>query len=163
MCSSDLITYLHSVISDLGTSSLSFPTTVQDPLVGFFGPNFYIGKRVTEIQVKIDIKPGDPNNCVNINGSGTIPVAVLGSPSFPVSEVDPSSLVLEGFLVNGRGNGGLSCTQQDVNGDGFVDLLCHFVDQSGAWTGGTDTAKLPGKTFSGVLFRGTDKLCLVPN
>ena len=42
-------------------------------------------------------------------------------------------------------------------------VLCHFVDHSGACTGGTDTATLHGKTVDGVLFRGTDKLCLVPN
>jgi len=158
------VTWRQAVYSgSQGQPGLTYPTIVEDQIFGLFGPSFYIGKRVTEIQVSIDVKPGDPNNCVNINGAGTIPVAVLGSSSFPVNKVDQSSLVLDGFTLKVLGNKAFSCSQQDVNGDGFVDLLCHFVDQNGAWTGGTGTATLHGKTFDGAPFSGTDKLCLVPN
>ena len=40
----------------------------------------------------IDIKPGSDPNCININGHGVIPVAILGSEDFDVSLVDPDTL-----------------------------------------------------------------------
>src|SRR5262249_29178790 len=68
------VTWLQAVNSGSqgGQPGLTYPTIVVDQIFGLFGPSFYIGKRVTEIQVSIDVKPGDPNNCVNINGAGTI-------------------------------------------------------------------------------------------
>lgn len=73
--------------------------------------------------MNIDVKPGDPNNCVNINGSGTIPVAVLGSSSFPVSKVDPSSLVLDGLTEladPADERNGMAC-QSKISREGFHD------------------------------------------
>jgi len=44
----------------------------------------------------IDIKPGSCPNPFNGKSKGSVPVAILGSDVFDVSEVDPSTITLEG-------------------------------------------------------------------
>jgi hypothetical protein len=48
------------------------------------------------IQVPIDIKPGSCPNPVNVKSKGVLPVAVVGTSSFDVTQVDPASVLLEG-------------------------------------------------------------------
>ena len=112
--------------------------------------------------VDIDIKPGDGPNCLNINGNGTIPVAVLGSLEFDVSNVDIDSLDFDGLAVRARRNGRPQCSFEFSNSDSFLDLVCHFTDDSTAWTGGVGTASLMGKLLDGAPFRGSESICIVP-
>jgi hypothetical protein len=114
------------------------------------------------IQVAIDIKPGSSPNCFNINGHGVVPVAVLGSASFSVSDIDQTSLLLDGLLVRVRGNRGPQCSSSEVNGDSWTDLVCQFEDQPGNWLGGTSVGTLTGALTNGDRFQGTDSICIVP-
>jgi hypothetical protein len=113
--------------------------------------------------VDIDIKPGSDSNCVNNNGHGVIPVAILGSETFDVSNVDNSSLMLDGFAVRMKGNKGPLCHFDDSNGDGVTDLVCLFEDSTpDNWTEGTSTATLVGELMNGMPIVGTDSICIVP-
>jgi hypothetical protein len=113
--------------------------------------------------VNIDIKPGSDSNCVNNNGHGVIPVAILGSETFDVSNVDNTSLTLDGFAVRMRGNKGPLCNFEDSNGDGVTDLVCLFEDSTpDNWTEGTSTATLVGELMNGMPIVGTDSICIVP-
>jgi hypothetical protein len=112
--------------------------------------------------VAIDIKPGSDPNCFNIDGHGVIPVAILGSADFDVTDVDPQTVLFDGLEVRVRGNKGPLCSFEDSNGDSFLDLVCHFEDDPGSWTGGTTTATLTGQLFDGTTFEGTDSICIVP-
>ncbi len=116
------------------------------------------------LQVDIDIKPGDDPNCINIDDHGVIPVAILGSSNFDVSEVNLSndSLSFNGLRVRVRGNNGPMCSEEDVNGDVIPDLVCQFEDDSENWLGGDDTATLNGELFDGTPIKGTDAICIVP-
>ncbi len=80
-----------------------------------------------ETEVVIDIKPGSDENPINMRSKGVIPVAILSSETFnaPV-DVDPSSLT---FGHDGTEQSLASAKPEDVNGDGLLDLICHFFTQ----------------------------------
>ncbi|MFX0145830.1 MAG: hypothetical protein ACFE9C_17325 [Candidatus Hodarchaeota archaeon] len=131
-----------------------------DPYIGIDSIQF--GRVVS---VTVDIKPGSDPNCFNINGHGVIPVAILGSADFDVTQVDVSSLMFAGLEVRVRGNKGPLCSFEDSNGDSFLDLVCHFEDDAGAWVPGNATATLTGSLlaeFGGTPLEGTDSICVVP-
>ena len=112
--------------------------------------------------VEIDIKPGSSKNCININDHGVIPVAINGSQSFDVHQVDTSSLQLALLAVRVKGNGLPQCGYDDWNNDGQVDLICHFMDVSTDWESVNGEAILTGHLLDGTFFQGSDTACLVP-
>jgi hypothetical protein len=111
--------------------------------------------------VDIDIKPGSDPNCFNINGNGVIPVAVLGSNTFDVTLINPSTLSFGGLDVRVRGNKGPMCNFEDSDGDTLLDLVCQFEDDSSNWEAGNDNATLTGTLLDGSTeFEGTDSICV---
>jgi hypothetical protein len=117
---------------------------------------------VTGCGVAIDVKPGSFPNCFNINGHGVVPVAILGSSTFDVTNIDQTTLNFGGFDLRLRGNSDPMCSLEDTNSDGLWDLVCHFEDDPGAWTAGDSEATLTGELFDGTAFEGTDSICVVP-
>ncbi len=123
------------------------------------------------IHVGIDIKPGSFPNSINKDGNGVIPVAILGSADFDVTQIDPASLSFEGAAVRIKGNGAPQCSVQDVSGDftnpegapdGYPDLVCQFVDDTSIWAEGPGTATLTGSLYDGTPFEGSDSVNVVP-
>jgi len=115
------------------------------------------------VLVDIDIKPGSDPNCFNNDGHGVIPVAILGSADFDVTTIDPATVKLESLAVRAAGRkGNLQANIEDVNGDGFDDLVVQIEDIDGAFTNGTGTATLTGQLLDGTPFEGTDDICIVP-
>jgi IgA Peptidase M64 len=117
-------------------------------------------QRVEEIQ--IDIKPGETPNSININGRGVIPVAVLGSENFDITQIDTKTLRFEGLSVKQTSKGKSLCASGNWNEDEFRDLVCHFVDDLSKWTGSGDTASVTGNLYCGTIFSGNDTFKLVP-
>ncbi len=113
-------------------------------------------------EVDIDIKPGSDPNCFNIHGHGVIPVAILGSDTFDVFQINQSSVLFAGVEVRIRGNKGPLCSFGDSNADGFADFVCQFEDDPSAWNPGNSEATLEGKLMNGTDFQGTDSICVVP-
>lgn len=113
------------------------------------------------VDVMIDIKPGSDPNCFNSNGHGVIPVAIIGSADFDASTVNPSSVTLDGAEVRVKGKSGNAGSFDDINGDGFQDLVLQITDDSAYATGDT-LATLSGSTYDGVLIEGIDSICIVP-
>jgi len=99
--------------------------------------------------VAIDIKPGSAPVC-----NGTIPVAILGSDTLDVIQIDQTTLSFEGLGVRERRNGALSCNIRDVNRDGYTDLVCRYQDTT---TEGT----LTGELLDGTPVEGADTFCVV--
>lgn len=113
--------------------------------------------------ITIDVKPGSDRNCLNINGSGVIPVAILGGEDFDVAQVDQESLLFGGMSVRVRANRGAQCGFEYSNDDVYLDLVCKFTDDPANWMPGSDaTASLTGQTFDGQQFEGVDTICIVP-
>jgi hypothetical protein len=113
--------------------------------------------------VTIDIKPGDYPNSINLGSNGKVPVAILSSPTFDASTVDPASVTLAGAQVALKGKGDkYMAAVQDVNGDGLPDLIVHVDTTAFTPSPGDTEAVLAGKTYAGLCIRGTDTVRIVP-
>ena len=113
------------------------------------------------IPVTIDVKPGSYPNPVNLKSEGLVPVALLGSGTFDVYNVDPGTIE---FHPMGR------CEQvvapvryafEDVNQDGYVDTVFHFKTQEAGFQAGDTEACLHGNLNSGQHFCGHDTIVII--
>lgn len=116
---------------------------------------------VVVVGVEIDIKPGSDPNCFNNDGNGVIPVAILGSETFDVNQIDPYSVTLEGMAVKmvGKADRALSHIE-DVNDDGFDDLVVQIQDENGIFEPGIGEAIIMGLLEDGRNFEGSDYICV---
>ncbi len=113
------------------------------------------------IEVAIDIKPGSYPNCFNSNGHGVIPVAILGSEDFDVSIIDPASVMLDGQEVRVKGKSGNAGSLEDVNDDGFDDLVVQILDNDFYDIPGTTTGIITATSYDGMTsFKGEDSICI---
>jgi hypothetical protein len=129
-------------------AALSFPTELLN------GPQI--------IPVQIDIKPGSSTNSINLGSQGTVPVAILSTPTFDARTVDPLSITLASATVAVKGKGTPMASFQDVNQDGLLDLVVHVETQALQLTVGDTVAILEGQTFDGRRIRGSDTVRVVP-
>ena len=119
------------------------------------------------LEVAIDIKPGSDPNSINLCGVGVIPVAIFGSADIPVSDIDIPTLRLGdgtpgGSEVKMAGKSGKElCSTEDVDFDGFDDLVCKFVTVDLGLVGGDTDATVLGTTTGGKEFVGTDSVNIV--
>lgn len=112
------------------------------------------------ITVQIDVKPGSDPSCFNNDGHGTIPVAILSTAGFDATQVDPTSVALEGMTVKVSGKGA-QAQVEDVNGDGLPDLVVHIQDVDGVFVQGSWSADLTGRLKNtGTRIVGSDTICV---
>jgi hypothetical protein len=113
------------------------------------------------LPVDLDIKPGSDPNPINPSLDGVLPVAILGSESFDVTDVHGMTLRFgpnDAPLAHWRGP-----HFEDVNGDGVTDLLAHFRVEATGIAFGDMQACLSGETIDGTRFRGCDAVRTVPH
>jgi hypothetical protein len=120
------------------------------------------GIRIETIAVGLDIKPDGSPNRVNPYSRGVIPVAILGDEDFDVADIDVTTLrfgfgsvspahdLTDTFAYNDH--------LQDVNRDGFVDLVAHFPTKDARIACGDESATLTGETLDSQPFEGTDAI-----
>ncbi|MGE5240066.1 MAG: pre-peptidase C-terminal domain-containing protein [Bacteroidota bacterium] len=115
------------------------------------------------LQINIDIKPGDGDSAAPINpkSKGKIPVALLSSAEFNAVTVKTDSLRFgptgSEASLSACGNDG-----EDVNGDGLLDLVCHFDNQRAAFSATDEEGIVKGMTDDGRAFEGRGRLKVVP-
>ncbi len=116
---------------------------------------------VKPLPVDIDVKPGSDPNCFNSDGHGVIPVAILSSAAFDATQVDPTTVLLDGQAVQILGKkGNVQSQTEDVNHDGLDDLVLQIEDQDGIYEAGDTTAVLTGETFGDIPLQGEDAICI---
>lgn len=117
---------------------------------------------VNFIPVNILIKaPAAPPAPMNPGDRGTVPVAILGSGTFDASTVDASSLLLgpgDASVFSPGNSGGSQSNLEDVNGDGFPDMVVHFRNQQIGYQCGSMSLLLTGKTTTGTPIRGSETI-----
>jgi hypothetical protein len=96
--------------------------------------------------VDIDVEQG----AINLKSNGVIPVAILTTPAFDASQVDPSTVEFEGAAPDHK------AVFADVDDDGDKDLLLKFRTQETDLVPGQTEACLRGHTFSGTPIHGCD-------
>ena len=110
----------------------------------------------------IDIKPHSFPNSINTKKDGRIPVAILSSSTFDApSRVDQTSLT---FGPTGNEDSLDFCAgAEDVNGDGFLDLVCHFNTQATGFQKGDTQGILKGLTVDPIpaFLLGRDSVRIV--
>ncbi len=160
-----------SIDPDSGDTEV-FATDFDGPFGLAFGPDgcLYVSEFNTDtvwkicsttILVNIDIKPGSDPNCFNLNGHGVVPVAILGTADFnPCMQVDLNSLDLLGMEVRVRGKKGPITHCDDVNLDGYPDLVVQFEDDITQWEPGQSIADLMGNLLDGTPIIGSDSICV---
>jgi len=116
------------------------------------------------IEIDIDIKPGIYPNSINLRSRGLVPVAILSSDEFEAIMVEPKTVEFAGAGVEMRANTNKwMAHEEDVNGDGLVDLVFQFATQDidpGTFQNGY--AVLTGITYDGMFVEGADEVTLVP-
>jgi hypothetical protein len=148
-----------------GTYQVDVTASNYEP--GQFGPFEFAGENLdvgdlpldpisATLLIAIDVKPGSATNPINLRSRGLIPVAILSTPDFHApSMVDRASLT---FGSTGEEHSLASCSRggKDVNGDGLMDLLCHFKTQLTGFQPGDSQAILKGTTIDGLAIEGSD-------
>jgi hypothetical protein len=115
--------------------------------------------QIAGIEVPVDVKPTSCPNPINFGGKGVLPVAILGTVEFDVTQVDPASVTLAGVSplrwsyedvatpyepFMGKEDC-FACNEEGL--DGFMDLTLKFKTQEivaamgNAWRDG-DCAQL---------------------
>lgn len=161
-----------------GNTPVAFTETVSVPMitdpgtyhatVTFFANSYPTSGSVLGIQqitvevipvpATIDIKPGSFPNSINLGNKGVIPVGLLGSATFDVTTVDPTTL----FFAFPGGTSPQHWAFEDVNGDGFMDIISQYNTQASGIAPTDTSACLRGKFTDGVTFQGCDSVRIVP-
>lgn len=107
------------------------------------------------IDIDIDIKPGSDPNSINLKSNGNISVAILTTEDFDATTVDPLSVQFgPNGAVEAHGRGHI----EDVDYDGDLDLVLHFITQETGIACGDTDADLTGETFDGQVIEGFDSV-----
>lgn len=117
----------------------------------------------------IDVYPGTYPNLINLGATGTTPVAIIGSPTFDVRKVDLDTVTMAGAPVASYTDKKTKkkvyqSSIKDFNGDGYLDLIVHFVTSQLGISGESTTITLTGNKVINdeeVPFTGEDSIQVV--
>jgi hypothetical protein len=134
---------------------------------------------VEGLTVNVDIRPNSCPNPINQGARGDLPVAILGTATFNVMDIDPASIRLEGVPATGFGYEDVETPFESEGGpidpydcstagpDGFMDMTVRFDNQAisaaidAAEVGEVLLLDLDGELFDGTPFSGQDVVLIV--
>ena len=114
--------------------------------------------------VPVDILPDQFPNTIDLSSPEKLPVAILSTSGFDATQVNPWTVKLAGASLQGftghhyryHCRAGGRAREEDVNGDGLLDLVVHFRVKTLRFHPSDVIADLWGKTRDGTPFGGTD-------
>jgi len=110
------------------------------------------------IPVVVDIRPGCYPNVINIQSKGVMPLAIMTTPTFDATIVDPLSVRFgPSYAMESHGKGHV----EDADGDGDKDMVLHFKTQETGIQCGQVMTGLTGNTLSGVPIAGQDPIVVI--
>jgi len=89
-------------------------------------------------------------------------VAILGSATFDVATVNPLTVTLASAAVMLKGKSGNAGSFEDVNNDGYLDLVVQVYTEQLDLAVGDGVAVLTGYTYDGIQIIGRDSVRVVP-
>ena len=113
----------------------------------------------------IDVYPGTFPNLINLGAKGTTPVGIFGSPNFDVTKVALASVRMAETgvaMYSDKKTKVYMASTKDLNGDGYLDLIVHFVTRNLAISPSDTKVTLTGTTSEGATFEGEDSVKVVP-
>jgi len=115
------------------------------------------------VEVIIDIKPSSYPNSITPRSKGKIPVAILSSMDFDAPTVVDTESLTFGPTGDDESLSFCSPSSEDVNDDGYDDLVCHFYTQMTGFECGDDEGILKGQTIEQTPVEGSDSVRIVPS
>jgi len=171
------IGHIHLTVENdagLGAVYLLVPAG-SDPHVGFDSISFDFA----DLTVPVDIKPMSCPNPINVDQNGVVPIAILGTADFDVTQIDPSTVRLEGVeplrwayedvtTPHQRDTSVVDAYDCNVLGpDGFTDLTFKFKQKELAAALGTVNDRdvlvlhVTGQLKDGTEFNGDDVVIIL--
>jgi hypothetical protein len=117
-----------------------------------------------DTEIEINIAPGfDPNSINCKNEHEIITVAILTIDNFDATTVDHTTVAFQGASeTHVSKKSGKSCRhEEDVDGDGDIDLVFHFRLGDTVLTCDSRLGTLTGETFDGRDFGGIDAVRMI--
>jgi hypothetical protein len=150
----------------------------------FYADSTEIGRQNIHVRIgvaPVDIKPGSCPNPFQMRSNGVLPVAILGTASFDVNDVNPATVRLEGvaplryvladvatpFEPYYGKQSSMDCTT--AGPDGYMDLSLKFSHPAVAAALGAVSdrearpLKLTGTLWDGSPFAGQDVVLIIAN
>jgi hypothetical protein len=115
---------------------------------------------IIDLPVGIDIRPGSTLNNISLSHDRNLPVAIFSTATFDApGMVDKTSLT---FGHSGTEKSFAFCdAPKDVNGDGRLDLVCHFTIKLSGFQMGDTLGYLKGGTLVGNAIHGSDLVRII--
>lgn len=122
----------------------------------------YAQEEHPHMHVNIDVKPGSDPNSINLKSKGLVPVALFGSAEFDIDLVDTTTISFGPMHHHMDGGApAVKVNAEDVNLDGYPDLIFFFKPaQTGLQTSDA-TACLHGFLLDGSHFCGHDDVRVI--
>lgn len=114
--------------------------------------------------IEIDIKPDSETNEIPIRTERVFPIAIFGSEELEVVKINPRTIrvtAAEKKLV-GRADT-RSCRREDINGDGFEDLICNVKTVAFKLDAGELLLTLVAETYEHEPLRAESTILIVAN
>jgi hypothetical protein len=113
------------------------------------------------VPIVIDIKPGSSPASINAASKGKTPVAVLSSPTFDALSMTDTKTLTFGSTGDEHSLAFCNPNGEDVNGDGLVDLVCHFDTRQAGFRPNDTQGILRGKTSNNLPIEGSDSVRII--
>lgn len=124
--------------------------------VGQYGTDPTSADTIVTIDVKPDSDGENEKSPINLKSKGRIPVAIFGDATVDTTTIDATTVRFGPDEVSSIGT-----SLEDVNDDGYTDLVVFFEQETTGFTAGDATAVLTGATTSGTPIVGTDDITIV--